>query len=383
MKVDFYSYNIQTIRKQPNYALKSKSPKNNETPENTEKTTDTQALTPSSNALYYKPMFGSACCSHILYTNMSKLGDAYGNTEMLSPYEVKNIYKRLTKRPNALSTINLLKQYRGNMHKVEGMVFDMFCEFPDKVNNDFQGILCLSKDKSLKDLKEKQIIVINSADDSIKELRNSTRQDVEEIKNWSLNSIHNDTFCRKVPLAMLEDLQASSPEEKSILWQIYKSFYQLPSSSKDMDAFIVKYSKRSHDQIAQRLISPSVATIEHLIPTSRGGKDELGNCVLTSAGLNHGRQHLVLSKFIELNQDLNIRENLQQYINKATNLTFNENLTFFNQNNYPNSIIKSLRQEHVENFKLQMPESKSYRIKKKPIIYNQITSRKSYNVHRH
>ena len=383
MKVHFYNYAIQTTKNQfVNNSIPNTKKLNNN--KNTGSTVDTETASQKSNALnYYKPMFGGACCSHILYTNMGKLGDAYGNTEMLSPYEVKNIYKKLSKRPNAISTINFLKQYRGNMHKIEGMVFDMFCEFPDKVNNDFQEILCQTKDKSLKDLKEKQIIIINSADDNIKELRNSTRQHVEQIKQWSLDSIQNDTFSRKVPLVMLEDIKTESPEEEEILWQIYKSFYKLPSSSKDMDAFIVKYSKRSHEQIAQRLISPSVATIEHLIPTSRGGKDELGNCVLASAGLNHNRQHLVLSKFIELNQDLNIKESLQKYINKAANLTFNENLSFFNQNNYPNSIIKSLKQEHVENFKMQMPENKSYRVKKKPIIYNQNTGKKSYNVHRH
>lgn len=57
-------------------------------------------------------------------------------------------------------------------------------------------------------------------------------------------------------------------KEKATINLIEQIALQLPTSSRDVDAFVVKYSRRNSVDIAQRLVDASVASIEHFKPQS-------------------------------------------------------------------------------------------------------------------
>ncbi len=76
--------------------------------------------------------------------------------------------------------------------------------------------------------------------------------------------MENGTFGRKEPLEKIKAIKAKGRDLVQII-KIYRKWYGLPASSNDLDAFIVSYSKRPHLQIAKRLISSAVASVEHML----------------------------------------------------------------------------------------------------------------------
>ena len=112
-----------------------------------------------------------------------------------------------------------------------------------------------------------------------------------------------------------------------------------------MDAFIVKYSKESHNNIAKRLISTAVGSIEHIKPQFRNGEDKLSNYLLVSAAYNNNRQSMPLSEYIMLNGDLNIEQNLQKYMNDVIKEVNNPKSPFSLRSYYPESIKRAVETE--------------------------------------
>ena len=112
-----------------------------------------------------------------------------------------------------------------------------------------------------------------------------------------------------------------------------------------MDAFIVQYAEQPHEAIARRLLSSSVATIEHVQPSSRGGDDDLSNFLLVSARFNNDRDSMPLDEYIDLNKGLEIEKNLQRYINDVIDEINNKKSDFSYKSWYPEAIKKTLARE--------------------------------------
>ena len=64
----------------------------------------------------------------------------------------------------------------------------------------------------------------------------------------------------------------------------------MPSSYTNTDAFIVKYSRKTNEETASRLLTPSQSTLEHLDPQSEGGTNELSNLVIACQKDNSTRR---------------------------------------------------------------------------------------------
>ena len=82
-----------------------------------------------------------------------------------------------------------------------------------------------------------------------------------------------------------------TPEQEKILDE---SAY-LPRARDNLDAFIVKYSKKDYKRdnpdrkIALRMYSNSLSTLEHIIPQSKGGLTVIENSAAECASCNNGR----------------------------------------------------------------------------------------------
>lgn len=89
--------------------------------------------------------------------------------------------------------------------------------------------------------------------------------------------------------------------------KIIEAIKSMPNTHTSIDAFIVKYSRKSPKEIMTRLLSPSQVTVEHLNPRSKGGTNILSNLVLACGRDNSTRRSN------DLNTMPNLSINLPNY----------------------------------------------------------------------
>ena len=86
--------------------------------------------------------------------------------------------------------------------------------------------------------------------------------------------------------------------------KIINAIKSMPNTYMSIDAFIVKYSRKSSFEIAARLLMPSVITIEHLLPRSCGGTNNLTNVVAACGNDNSTRRSQPLDTMTGLSTNL-------------------------------------------------------------------------------
>ena len=83
--------------------------------------------------------------------------------------------------------------------------------------------------------------------------------------------------------------------------------HSMPNTHNNIDAFIVKFSRKSSKEIIERLLSPSQSTEDHLLPKSLGGSNDMSNKVLACGDCNSKRGNKPLETIP------NFRVNLTKY----------------------------------------------------------------------
>lgn len=292
---------------------------------------------------------------------------AYSDRLLICPFEAKEVYQNLLKRPNAQSAINLLTRFERYMHPIENNVFDLFQDAPLKGKKDFQIILLDYLPESRERLKEKQLEVLSRTDNIIPNLSNATQEEVKRVLEESQKLSEKGDIIRLHTLDKLREIKPSSreEEEKQILNRIYGIWYRLPRCSTNFDAFVVKNSQNPHHNIAKRLISTAVGTVEHVTPTSRGGNDSLCNYLLVCAGLNNDRRSEALMDFIILNPEVDIRKNLHKHIEYLVSEVNDKKSPFSKEPWYPIAIAKSISEEtngkiNIIPQEIRIPRAKVY-----------------------
>ena len=282
--------------------------------------------------------------AEFLLSQTKRLKCGYSGKFMLEPKELEEIYQKLEKRLNAQTAINLLQNYERFMHKTELAIFNILKNSKYKGKRDFQDILLELQPVALEKLKEKQINVIKGADKYIAKMSEPVAELVKLIRDNALAKIEDNTFGRQPPLEMIKAVKAQGADLKNVI-KVYQTWYKIPNSARDEDAFIVKYSRKSHLEIAKRLICTAMATIEHVVPSSRKKTDSLGNMILVSALFNNERHSMPLDEYIMLNSDVDIKQNLQQYIDLVIREVGRKNSEFSNRGGYPLDIKKVILKE--------------------------------------
>ena len=110
---------------------------------------------------------------------------------------------------------------------------------------------------------------------------------------------------------LLEDL----PEMRAKS-EILSTAKSLPNSLTSTDALVLKFKDSEPDIIGERLFNPSLVSLEHLSPQSKGGKTNIKNCALARRGPNSRRGnepfYITLQRYPKKNQ--------QKYANRLTAL---------------------------------------------------------------
>jgi len=218
--------------------------------------------------------------------------------------------------------VKSLEPFEKNMHAVEKECFGKIREasktFP---NRDLKEILRLLRPEHLKRLKLNQFKVLDKIDGMSNDLSIDSALKLREITTRARFIIMEDDnespFKRKPLLAEISSLQDILPE-KNIAKKIGEAMNDLPSSSNDVSAFIVKYSKRSSREIGQRLVSPSVVTVEHINPQNpleglAKGENNPKNYLLECARCNSKRGNIPLDEWVSIHCPDMIK-NVQKYI---------------------------------------------------------------------
>ncbi len=99
---------------------------------------------------------------------------------------------------------------------------------------------------------------------------------------------------------------------------IMKIADKLPTSKDSTAAYITKYSKEAADKIIYRLLWPSLATIEHILPKSCDGENKLANYAGACARINSDRSSTPFSEWIKKYPDT--AKYAQKYVDRLIKL---------------------------------------------------------------
>lgn len=93
---------------------------------------------------------------------------------------------------------------------------------------------------------------------------------------------------------------------------------KLPTSDQSVSAYVLKLCSEPSDKIALKILHPATASIEHILPRSEGGQNELANYGVARAKINSSRKSIPLEEWAELHPE--VKKNCQKYIDKLIDL---------------------------------------------------------------
>jgi len=226
----------------------------------------------------------------------------YFGVEMLSASELPKIENMLDEALATKDRLKILRKYKKNMQKTEKRIFGRFERaIKNNPNLTFPDFLKIWYDESITKLKLEEFNVLDDVDKiSLKlspENALAVHAKTTRCRQVILENNKEDTFKRRILLNSIDELIPAKGEGR--VFELLKSrAAYLPTSGTSENAFVVKYAERTEEEIAKRLLRPSVATIEHIKPDSKGGLNAIGNFLLASAGANNLRSNMPLVDFI-------------------------------------------------------------------------------------
>ena len=247
----------------------------------------------------------------------------YFGTEMLLGSDIARIERRLDDCGNVKDVVKVLSKYTRYMQETEKKIYKRFAAAakltPEKT---LPECLKLWYDEAIIKLKLEEFNVLDDVDKiSLKlspENALAVHAKTTRCRQVILENKKEDTFKRKILLMSLDDIKTDSEGKEAVVWEKLKDrAVYLPTSGTSENAFIVKYADRTQQEVAKRLMRPSVATIEHIQPNSLDGENTIGNFLLASAGANSMRSNMPLTKFIEMYPS--IPKKCQAYVEQIIN----------------------------------------------------------------
>lgn len=264
--------------------------------------------------------------------------------KMLTDKDFKKIRTGLRQEASSPNAVKVLTPYEEYMHPVEKECFNILKGETEKnPTMNFQQIFRKNMDKHLVGLKEKENNVLDEVDKISEKLAENEKVKVKQITENTrkmIESTNNDQvkFKRKTFLAQISDLEPAI-KNKEVYKEIKQTSKKMPNSSNDVNAFVVKYADRKHNEIAERLVKLSVGTIEHIHPQSKGGGNKIENYLLECGDCNHNRSSIPLDEWIT-EEHPEMVENTKKYVEKVEALIEsgeNEELE-----GYPEAVARTL-----------------------------------------
>lgn len=274
---------------------------------------------------------------------------AYTGIEMISQKQFDELIQTKVLSGKSADVIKELKKFEKSLFPVENGIFNILKSLSEKYpEKNLQELLKLKYPIAEKKLIQQQANTLNQINMVIRDLPKEEFLKIREIVQESFDKIFapnpnpQDRFKRK---ALLYKLKTQNLTNKKIQKRIIKLAEKLPNSETSVNSFIVKYSEpyriryenknpkqipQTSEEIALRLLRPSLATEEHIYPQAMYRAEELAarNGDETAKNLSKLRVTILTSNYInEIKKDFlfddfapkvkyNINENIQKHINK-------------------------------------------------------------------
>lgn len=282
----------------------------------------------------------------------------YRGIKIIPSDTIKGFEKGLARCKTAKDAVDLLAPYQENMLSVEKSIYAIFKDFALlNPNDNLQNCLQMIKTNCLIKLKLEEMDVLDDVDMLTRKLSPQTAMKIRikttKCRQIIISNSNHDTFKRKTFLNSLEEI-IPNENEREIFNDILNKALFLPTSESSRNAFVVKYSKRKQIEIVRRLFIASTGSIEHIVPSSLGGLNTMGNFLLTSASGNRYRENMPLPEYIKRHPK--IPQYMQAYVDDiireihAGNLQGNET--------YPYKIKKKLMEESEGRIMISLSEYK-------------------------
>ena len=231
-----------------------------------------------------------------------------------------------------LEYIGSLKRY---LHPVEAKIYGMFKAIhKNKPNMSIHGMLKYKLPEAENMLVHEQSKVFTNMGLLSRDLPNEKRIKVQELINEGYSRImdprETSRFSRRVFIDKLKNIFV--PAELRQVDDIFGSIYseselaiieeatKLPTAYNNVNAFIVKYAKRDYkganpnQKIATRMLSNSLATVEHITAKKLNGETCPKNLALECACDNNRRGHSSIIEQIAENPKM--IDNYKKYIRR-------------------------------------------------------------------
>ena len=105
-------------------------------------------------------------------------------------------------------------------------------------------------------------------------------------------------FSRKNFIYDIDKMLKELPD-KNLCRKMIAQAEKLPTSSNSLAAFIVKLRNESSERVAYKILDPSMASVEHILPASCGGPDEMKNFGCASRKMNTERGNMNFEKWLK------------------------------------------------------------------------------------
>ena len=281
---------------------------------------------------------------------------AYTGIPMIPREEIDSLINKKVFNKKSEVAMRYLKPYKESLYSgsIERKVFDLL-EKESKKHPDLklQELLMLKYNTAEKSLVGQQVRILNQI---ILMARNLPKKDYIKVRNLVQTSfdkivaqdpLPEERFRRKEFIYSLKDLDISNVKMKE---SMIKKSQKLPQSSNSFNSFIVKYSqpykfkysedgeiikvKRDSQELALRLLLPSVGTDEHIYPQKLYRQEELARqngeeaahnlsdykvTILTSSYINGLKGDKLLDDFINESK-FDIPKNIQNHIDKLVEI---------------------------------------------------------------
>jgi 5-methylcytosine-specific restriction endonuclease McrA len=288
------------------------------------------------------------------FHRLRNIPDAFFGGITLENYKLKRIKDELVKCTTVKKAVNCLNKYKPSIVRIEKRMLERFEEAaPYSPRMTFPNLLKKWYNEALIKLKLEEFAVIDEIDRISLQLSPETALAVRtETTNCRIIIRDNNPekrFKRKTVLEALGNIQPK-PGEEEIMQSLMETADYLPSSATSENAFVVKYADRSHNEICNRLITPSRVSIDHILADSKGGPNDISNFAVTSEGANNLKSNMWFKKFVMRYPEVikNCQKNIEFFINIINNGGFKGNQA------YPYKVRKRYIQESDDKVKLDL-----------------------------
>lgn len=185
------------------------------------------------------------------------------------------------------SAVDALKLFDKNIHNmtdINKQIFFKMAELaPEHPTMNMQAILKMLHSKAEKNLIREQFLVLDELGFLRGQIPKNKVGELDGLLNETKSIIYqhgkmqNKKFKRKSAISEFDDFALSLSDDKVRL-KIMNAIRRLPTSDNNTNAFIVKYSSRSPEEIGMKLYNKDFGTMEHIIPESSGGRIVIWEC---------------------------------------------------------------------------------------------------------